>query len=226
VKNILIIGDSSIVSKKLILYADKKKINTYSSFFTKKRNKRKNSFYLDLTNEKSINTFYLKIKKIKFDLVIILSATQSRKNITDYQKAEIYKVLKTNVLGVTLLINKIINCFKKNSTLIIMSSSSYLNGGYDAVYSISKSVLTTLSSSLSKHYGDKFKTITLLPGLINSSNQVKKMKKGRVLHHKKNTPVNKLLEADDIVKIIFDLTNDHWLSANGSEIRLDGGYRG
>lgn len=204
----------------------KKKLILIHLFSQKKNNKRKNSFYLDLTNEKSINTFYLKIKKIKFDLVIILSATQSRKNITDYQKAEIYKVLKTNVLGVTLLLNKIINCFKKNSTLIIMSSSSYLNGGYDAVYSISKSVLTTLSSSLSKHYGDKFKTITLLPGLINSSNQVKKMKKDRVLHHKKNTPVNKLLEANDIVKIIFDLTNDHWLSANGSEIRLDGGYRG
>ena len=71
-KNILIIGDSSIVSKKLILFAEKKKFNTYSTFFTSKSNKRKNSFYLDLTNEKSINTFYLKVKKIKFDLVIIL----------------------------------------------------------------------------------------------------------------------------------------------------------
>tara|TARA_B100001123_G_C15267781_1_gene1009097 strand:- start:51 stop:731 length:681 start_codon:yes stop_codon:yes gene_type:complete len=226
VKNILIIGNSSIISKSIISLANKKKINIYSSFFSKKNDARKNSFYLDLTNENTIDEFYNKIKKVKFDTVIILSATQARKNIAQYNKTEIYKVLKTNVIGITLLINKIINSFKKKSTLVIISSSSFLNGGYDVVYSISKSVLSTLSRSLSKHFGHKFKTITLLPGLINGSNQVKLMKKNRVSYHKKNTPVKKLLKAEDVAKIIFDLNNDHWLSANGSEIRLDGGYRG
>ena len=224
-KNILIIGNSSIIFKKISQLGSKKNYKIYSSFYSK-NNHEKNSFFLNLEDKKSIEEFSNKIKNIKFDIIVILSATQLRKNISNYNKSEVLKVLNTNVVGITILLNKIINSFKKNSTLIIISSSSFLNGGYDLVYSISKSVLTTLSKSLSKHYGNKFKTITLLPGLIKGSNQVKNMKKKRVIHHKKFTPVKKLLDAGDIARIIFDLHNKHWLSANGSEIRLDGGYRG
>ena len=224
-KNILIIGNSSIIFKKVNQLSLKRNYKVYSTFYSKDNHK-KNSFFLDLQSEKSIDQFSNKTKNIKFDIVIILSATQARKNISNYNKSEIFKVLNTNVVGITLLLNKVINSFKKNSTLVIISSSSFLNGGYDLVYNISKSVLTTLSKSLSKHYGHKFKTITLLPGLIKGSNQVKNMKKERVLYHKKATPVKKLLDAGDIAKIIFELHNKHWLSANGSEIRLDGGYRG
>lgn len=224
-RNILIIGNSSIISRKIISFAQKKNICVYSSFFSNNK-KIKNSFFLDLTNEKSIEDFCYKIKKIKFNMVIIVSAIQYRKNLSSYKNSEIYKVLNTNVIGITILLNKIVNFFKKKSTLVILSSSSYLNGGYDAVYNISKSVLSTLSKSLSKHYGYKFKTITLLLGLINNSNQANKMMKNRIIYHKKNTPVKKLLSANDIAKIIFDLEKEHWLSANGSEIRLDGGYRG
>ena len=224
-KNILVVGNSSIIFNKINQLGLKKKYNIYSTFYSK-NNSKKNSFFLDLQNEKSIENFFHKIKNVKFDIVVILSATQARKNISNYNKKEILEVLNTNVTGITLLLNKIINTFKKNSTLIIISSSSYLNGGYDMVYNISKSVLTTLSKSLSKHYGSKFKTITLLPGLIKGSNQIKNMKKHRVKHHKNATPIKKFLGADDIAKIIFDLHQSHWLSANGAEIRLDGGYRG
>jgi len=223
-KNILIIGNSSIISKEISSLAVKKKFNVISTYFSKKSSK-KNSYFLDLTNENSIEKFYKNINNFKFDIVVICSATQVRKNIESYNKLEINKVLKTNVIGISYLINKIINSFKKNSTLIVISSSSFLNGGYDVIYNISKSLLSTLGRSLSKHYGYKFKTIMLLPGLIDGSNQMKKMKKNRISYHKKNTPVKKLLSANDVGKIIFDLHEKHWLSANGSEIRLDGGYR-
>ena len=95
-----------------------------------------------------------------------------------------------------------------------------MNGGYDVIYSISKSLLSTLGKSFAKNFGNKFKTICLLPGLIDGSNQLKKLSKSRINYHKKNTPVKKFLKAEDVARIIFDLHNKHWLSANGAEIKF------
>tara|TARA_A100001388_G_C28774320_1_gene506171 strand:- start:2292 stop:2969 length:678 start_codon:yes stop_codon:yes gene_type:complete len=224
-KNILVIGNSSVISKKVCLLGKKKKFKVFSTYFKKKINKGI-EFNLDLSDEESIKKFIKKIEFLKFDIVIITSAVLVGKGPEKYTRNEIQKVLKTNVIGISILISKIINCFKNNSTLILISSSSYMNGGYDVIYSISKSLLSTLGKSFAKNFGNKFKTICLLPGLIDGSNQLKKLSKSRINYHKKNTPVKKFLKAEDVARIIFDLHNKHWLSANGAEIKLDGGYKG
>jgi NAD(P)-dependent dehydrogenase (short-subunit alcohol dehydrogenase family) len=63
----------------------------------------------------------------------------------------------------------------------------------------------------------------IAPGLVQDSAMFKNMTFDRQESHKKQVNSGKLLNQDDLAKIIYDLCEDHWSHLNGACIDLNGG---
>lgn len=220
-KKLLIIGGNSKISKSF-----QKNFNTKYDIHltTTKKVSNKKYFQLDLNNDDSIIDFVNSIKKIKFDNILICPGIIYGKKLTDYTFEKIDKLFNINSIGIIKLLSKIlIKNVKDKTNIIFISSISERRGSFDEIYASSKSSLSKIAKSLSVNFGNSLRINVIAPSVIHNTKMYKMMSKKNIRKIQKNTPNKKLLNLDDLVKIINDVFQDHWKHSNGAIIDVNGG---
>ncbi len=220
-KKLLIIGGNSEISKSFQRHF-KKKYEIYLT--TTKNTQNKRCFHLDLKNDNSIIKFIHTIKKIKFNNILICSGIIYGEKITDYTFEKIDNLFSINSIGIIKLLSRILNKnIKNNTNIIFISSISERKGSFDEVYASSKSSLSKIAKSLSINFGNSLRVNVIAPSVIYNTKMYKMMSKKNINKIKKNTPNKKILNSDDLAKIINDIFQDHWKHSNGAIIDINGG---
>ena len=228
-RTIVILGGSSSIGKAIFNQFNKKDNKIISTYFSEDSpaNTPKNNelFCVDLDNNKSIIEFSEKLisKKITIDVLISLAGILPGKNLLEYTFEEIDKVLSINFTGQAKLIRNIIPLLSTKSKLLLMSSISGQKGSYDPFYSASKGALLSFVKSVLPSLPTGATINAIAPGLVQDSAMFKNMTFDRQESHKKQVNSGKLLNQDDLAKIIYDLCQDHWNHLNGACIDLNGG---
>ena len=220
-KKLLIIGGNSNISKSFQKHF-KTKYNIYLT--TTKKIPNKKCFQLDLNNDVSIIDFVDSIKKKKFDNILICPGIIYGKKITDYTFEKIDKLFNINSIGIIKLLSKIlIGNVKDKTNIIFISSISERKGSFDEIYASSKSSLSKIAKSLSVNFGNSLRINVIAPSVIRNTKMYKMMNKKNISKIQMNTPNKKLLNLDDLAKIINDVFQDHWRHSNGAIIDINGG---
>jgi len=228
-RTILILGGSSSIGKAIFNQFNNKDnqiISTYFSESSPANTSKNNEFFcVDLDDNKSIIEFSEKLisEKITIDVLISLAGILPGKNLLEYTFEEIDKVLSINFTGQAKLIRNIIPLLSKKSRLLLMSSISGQKGSYDPIYSASKGALLSFVKSVLPSLPPGATINAIAPGLIQDSAMFKNMTFDKQESHKKQVNSGKLLNQDDLAKIIYDLCQDHWNHLNGACIDLNGG---
>ena len=220
-KKLLIIGGNSSVSKSFQKLFNKNYL-IYTT--TTKKNSKNNCFFLDLNNDVSILEFVKHIKKIKFDNILITSGIIYGKTVTDYNFEKINTLFNINVIGVIKILSKLLSTkINKKMNIIFISSISERKGSFDELYASSKSALSKIAKSLSINYGSNLRVNVIAPSVINKTKMHRMMSKKNINKILNSTPNKKILNCDDLAKIINDIFQDHWNHSNGSIIDVNGG---
>ena len=228
-RTIVILGGSSSIGKAIFNQFNNKNNKIISTYFSEgsPANTSKNNelFCVDLDNNKSIIEFSEKLisEKITIDILISLVGILPGKNLLEYTFEEIDKVLSINFTGQAKLIRNIIPLLSTKSKLLLMSSISGQKGSYDPFYSASKGALLSFVKSVLPSLPTGATINAIAPGLVQDSTMFKNMTFDRQESHKKQVNSGKLLNQDDLAKIIYDLCEDHWSHLNGACIDLNGG---
>tara|TARA_B110000196_G_scaffold67895_1_gene57630 strand:+ start:3482 stop:4183 length:702 start_codon:yes stop_codon:yes gene_type:complete len=228
-RTIVILGGSSSIGKAIFNQFNNKNNKIISTYFSEgsPANTSKNNelFCVDLDNNKSIIEFSEKLisEKITIDILISLVGILPGKNLLEYTFEEIDKVLSINFTGQAKLIRNIIPLLSTKSKLLLMSSISGQKGSYDPFYSASKGALLSFVKSVLPSLPTGATINAIAPGLVQDSTMFKNMTFDRQESHKKQVNSGKLLNQDDLAKIIYDLCQDHWNHLNGACIDLNGG---
>ena len=231
-RTIVILGGSSSIGKAIFNQFNNKNnknnkiISTYFSEGSPANTSKNNElFCVDLDNNKSIIEFSEKLisEKITIDVLISLAGILPGKNLLEYTFEEIDKVLSINFTGQAKLIRNIIPLLSTKSKLLLMSSISGQKGSYDPFYSASKGALLSFVKSVLPSLPTGATINAIAPGLVQDSAMFKNMTFDRQESHKKQVNSGKLLNQDDLAKIIYDLCEDHWSHLNGACIDLNGG---
>ena len=228
-RTIVILGGSSSIGKAIFNQFNNKNNKIISTYFSEgsPANTSKNNelFCVDLDNNKSIIEFSEKLisEKITIDVLISLVGILPGKNLLEYTFEEIDKVLSINFTGQAKLIRNIIPLLSTKSKLLLMSSISGQKGSYDPFYSASKGALLSFVKSVLPSLPTGATINAIAPGLVQDSTMFKNMTFDRQESHKKQVNSGKLLNQDDLAKIIYDLCEDHWSHLNGACIDLNGG---
>ena len=221
-KKLLIIGGNSALSRSF----QKHFKNKYQIYLTSKNKNilHKRYFNLDLTYDNSIIKFYNSIKKIKFDNILICPGIIYGKKLTNYTFEKIDELFSINSIGIIKLLSKMLKRGMKSQTnIIFISSISERKGSFDEIYASSKSSLSKIAKSLSINFGKSLRVNVIAPSVIKSTKMYKMMKKKNISRIKKNTPNNKILDINDLSKIVNDVFQDHWRHSNGAIIDVNGG---
>ena len=231
-RTIVILGGSSSIGKAIFNQFNNKNnknnkiISTYFSEGSPANTSKNNElFCVDLDNNKSIIEFSEKLisEKITIDVLISLAGILPGKNLLEYTFEEIDKVLSINFTGQAKLIRNIIPLLSTKSKLLLMSSISGQKGSYDPFYSASKGALLSFVKSVLPSLPTGATINAIAPGLVQDSAMFKNMTFDRQESHKKQVNSGKLLNQDDLAKIIYDLCQGHWNHLNGACIDLNGG---
>ena len=117
-KNILLIGGSSNIAKKIIQNLNLKKFDIYTTSNSKKIiNQKVKNFKENLKNFEEIQNLIniFEKKKIKFDYVIFLQGIIYSIDLSNYDEKKILDVFTVNTLSVISFSKEIVKVLKKNS---------------------------------------------------------------------------------------------------------------
>ena len=165
-KNILIVGGSSSIGKKVTKNLSFKKFNIYTTSNNNNINTEKvKNFKINVKNLDEIKKLikYFKKDRIKFDYVVFLQGIIYSSDLKGYTEGKILDILSVNTYSIIFFSKEIIKILKNNSLNVYISSISGLNGSYDPVYAASKSALHGFTKSLSKWMAPNHRFICLCP---------------------------------------------------------------
>ena len=228
IETVLIVGGSSSVGADIATLFHSKQmrvITTHMSESYLDETSSVNSFHLDLNNDNSIRDFAGRLKDVspKIDVVIFLAGILPGQELASYDFSTIDKVMSVNFNGQAKLIMSILSMLTPRSRLLLFSSISAQRGSFDPIYAASKGALLSLVKSLAKSLPEGCRINSIAPGLIQSSAMFEEMSKERQEFHREQVPSKKLLDSQDLARIVFDLCQDHWAHLNGACIAPQGG---
>ena len=178
-KNILIIGAGSGVGQCLVDRLHKNNnvaciTRTASKVKIEQSNKLKFGLYesdlgsFDILNKVKESVEFLKT----VDILIIVAGESMIGEFVDYSLDDILKLINTNIVGTTLVIQSVIKEMIKNNggRIVCMSSeSSIRNHPFNSIYSSSKAFLDKLVKDLSVELGGaNVKINSVAPGIIDT----------------------------------------------------------
>ena len=219
-KNLLIVGSSSTLGKKLSKNLSDRNLNIYQ---TSNQKNIKNSIKCNFEDADSIQESVRKIKalKVSFDYIFFLQGELLGKSLYKYKNDEIMKNLNINLLSCVQIIKNV--KLSKNSLAIFVSSVSGQRGSYDPIYAAGKSALINLTKSLSSWHAPRNRFICICPGPVKDTPMFNEFSSKRKRYHRISNPNKELLNSKDLASIILNLMEPHWRHANGSIININGG---
>tara|TARA_B110000503_G_C7170745_1_gene424150 strand:- start:6833 stop:7510 length:678 start_codon:yes stop_codon:yes gene_type:complete len=219
-KNLLIVGSSSTLGKKLSKNLSDRNLNIYQ---TSNQKNIKNSIKCNFEDADSIQESVRKINalKVSFDYIFFLQGELLGKSLYKYKNDEIMKNLNINLLSCVQIIKNV--KLSKNSLAIFISSVSGQRGSYDPIYAAGKSALINLTKSLSSWHAPRNRFICICPGPVKDTPMFNEFSSKRKRYHRISNPNKELLNSKDLASIILNLMEPHWRHANGSIININGG---
>ena len=177
------------------------------------------SYYLDLSNEKSVNELYkyVKNKYKKIDYLINNASVSLDSYLFDKTKDEFMKVLKINVVGTFLMMkyfDEIIDGF-----IINMSSTDGIDTGsiYSIDYNASKAAINLITKTFSLESNNTI--ISICPNWIDTES-TREIDQEYLQSELNRIKQNKLIGAKVIPKVIDEVIKNN--TPTGSIIRIDG----
>jgi 3-oxoacyl-[acyl-carrier protein] reductase len=225
---ILIIGASSsiggAIAARFMANSDRV-ISTFFSTPTEHSERGCCDFALDLENEESIKNFVWSIAELNSRLatVIFLAGNLPGKKLSDYEFAEIDKVMSINFSGQAKLLHQLLPFLDEESCVLMLSSISAQRGSFDPIYAASKGALLSFVKSMAAQLPAGVRINAIAPGLIQDSAMYLEMAETRREHHRGQIPSHQLLSREDLAGVIFDISQPHWAHLNGACIDLNGG---
>jgi 3-oxoacyl-[acyl-carrier protein] reductase len=184
-----------------------------------------NWFHLDLTERKTIETVTkgLANSNSRIDTALFVSGVLPGKTLETYLDKEMNTVLDINFLGQAKCIRALLPLLNSPSQILMISSVSGERGSFDSIYAASKGAVISFIKSLAIWLPPQVRCIAVAPGLVEGSGMYDAMAAEVRQAHLDRTPLKKLITAEELAKIVFDLTKSHWAYANGTCIRINGG---
>ncbi len=181
--------------------------------------------HLDLTDEKSIETFTKGLTKSKsrIDSSIFVSGYLPGKSLEKYSHEEMNTVVDVNFLGQAKCLQALLPLLNRPSQILMISSVSGERGSYDPIYAASKGAVIAFVKSLATWLPPQVRCMSIAPGLVEGSGMYNAMSTEVRKVHLDRTPLKKLITVEELAKMILDLTKDYWGHANGACIRINGG---
>ncbi len=231
-KNMLITGCYRGIGKAIVNYFANKGVNIIMTYHNKKeetielekeiRNKyhvNVDSFYLDLSDEKSVKDLSKSIKE-KYEKIdyLINNASLSLDNyIFDKTKEEFMKVMEVNVVGTFLMMkyfDKIVDGYIFN-----MSSTDGINTGsiYSIDYNASKAAINSITKTFSLESDNII--IAICPNWVDTES-TREMDKNYLDSELLRIKQNKLIGTSVIPKVIDECIKNN--TPTGSIIRIEG----
>lgn len=226
-KNIIIIGASSSIGSSIISKFHAPSTKIIVSYCTNKNIEHEDTIYpvkLDLRKDQSIEEFTKEVTTIipHINTAIFLAGILPGKNLKDYDKTDIEKVMTINFTGQAKVIKGLLPLFAAGSQIIMISSISAQKGSYDPIYAASKGAILSFVKSLAAGL-EGIRVNAIAPGLIQDSTMYKEMSVDRQELHRQQTSQKRLLSMSDLADVIYDISQDHWKHLNGACIDLNGG---
>jgi 3-oxoacyl-[acyl-carrier protein] reductase len=238
-KDILISGATGNLGKSMVNFFSKynscihatstnynfvKKFNNF-----KKKNKNIKYYYLDFTNDESVNNFLKEIKKLsKIDILINNAGINKIDYIQKIKISDWKEIQKVNLTGPYILTKEISKTMiKRRKGNILNISSIFGSVGKEkrSSYSSSKWGLIGLTKSSSLDLA-KYNIIvnSLSPGVIASELSNNILGKKGINNIIKLIPMNRLAQRQEVVKVIAFLVSSQNSYITGQNIIVDGGY--
>lgn len=176
------------------------------------------TYKLDITNENSIKELISLIPNI--DVLINAAAISLDNEIKDKSKEEFMKVLEVNLVGTFLVTKYIVNKMNKGTVINISSlDSTKTFNSLSTDYIASKAGVNTLTKTFSLEYKD-IRFISLLFPWIKTSSVLEMnpeyLKEEMVKYNQK-----RLMEVDEVSKMVFDTINSDIVSGSIIEVNYD-----
>jgi 3-oxoacyl-[acyl-carrier protein] reductase len=181
--------------------------------------------HLDLADNEGIKVFGERLTKSesRIDVAIFVSGILPGKSLENYSHSEMNAVMDVNFLGQAKCIKTLLPLLNSPSQILMISSISGERGSYDPIYAASKGAVIAFVKSLATWLPPQVRCIAIAPGLVEGSGMYHAMAVKVRQAHLDNSPLKNLITAEDLAKIVLDLTKKHWAHANGACIRINGG---
>ena len=231
-KIMLVTGCNRGIGKEIVNYYARLGVNIIMTYHDKKEDTIKlendikekyrvniDSYYLDLSNEESVNNLYNKIsqKYKKIDYLINNASLSLDNDIFDKTKEEFMKVLEINVVGTFLIMkyfDKIVDGYIFN-----MSSTDGIDTGsvYSIDYNASKAAINSITKTFSMV--SKNRIISICPNWVDTDS-TKEIDDEYLQSELKRIGQSKLISVSTIPKVIDDCIKKD--IPTGSIIRIEG----
>lgn len=216
-KNIVITGYTSEISKSLIKTISKKK----NIRILKCGRKKSGDYVVDFSSYSSTRNFIAWLGEIKPDYIFLNHGILPGKKISAYSDDLIDETLKINLASYCLIIDFLPNL--PNTRTVITSSISGKAGSYDSLYAATKSGLDVLIKCTVKLLSSKSRINAISPGIIKDAKMTRIRTDHQVLKNKiSSTPTKKLTTAKDVALLVHYLLFENE-NINGENININGG---
>ena len=228
-RTVLITGASRGIGKNLFKAYSDLGANVIGTTTNDKKYGNKNLLKVNFENEKSTNSFYKKIKKIKkIDILINNAGINEISSIQNLSEKSLKKIINVNLLA-PILLTKIISqkMIKRKSGSIINIGSifGHVSTSQRSSYSATKSGLDgfTRAASLDlAKYGVLVNSVC--PGFVKTDLTRKVLGLNRIKQLQKEIPLGRLSNSEEIVNLVLFLSSNKNTYITGQSFIIDGGF--
>lgn len=157
------------------------------------------------------------------DLLILLPGVSLGKNLSEYLDDEMDEVIAVNFTSQFRTIQRLRHCLSDDSQIIFLGSIAGQRGSADPVYGASKGAVHALAKSLAKSMAPSTRVNVIAPGMVTDTGMYDATDPDVIRGHLETSPTGHFVSADEISKIILDMSHPHWRQLNGACIDLNGG---
>ncbi len=197
-KTVTITGSNGALGFEL---AKKFSVNGYDLILHSRKNNKKKFLALktnisyvtgDIGKDNTLNKIFIKIKKIKSNVLINNAGIYLNKSFKNTNLKQIDEIMNVNFITNIKLIKKISKLNYKDFLIININSIAGISGSAnETIYSASKHALKGFYDSLEKESGHSFSIMNIFPGAFKSKIS------------KKRPDYSKLMSPNEIADIIF-----------------------
>ena len=157
------------------------------------------------------------------DVAVLLPGLSLGQQLGEYADDQIDEVVDVNFSGQFRAIRRLAPVLADPSHIIIMGSMAGQRGSADPLYGATKGAMHALAKSLAKSLAPKTRVNVVAPGMVTDTAMVDGTPQSVLDAHIAATPTGRFISADELARVVLDLTQPHWRQLNGACIDINGG---